>query len=58
MSNILNLKGVKFFAIVLLAVAVLATFGMVAVEKASADCTVVPTVKVGSTGVSVQCVQT
>ena len=31
MSNILNLKGVKLFAIVVLAVAILATFGMVAV---------------------------
>ena len=36
MSNILNLKGVKFFAIVLLAVAVLATFGMVAVQGQAA----------------------
>ena len=58
MSNILNLKGVKFFAIVVLAVAILATFGIVAVQQASADCTVTPTVRVGSTGASVQCVQT
>src|SRR3989338_3960572 len=58
MSNILNLKGVKLFAIIVLAAAILATFGMVAVQSASADCMVVPTLRVGSTGVSVQCVQT
>src|SRR3989344_1472777 len=58
MSNLLNLKGVKFFSIIVLAVAVLATFGMIAVQQASADCSVVPTLRVGSTGVGVQCVQT
>ena len=57
MSNILNLKGVKFFAIVVLAVAVLATFGMVAVQSASADCTITSTLRVGSTGTEVQCLQ-
>src|SRR3989344_223131 len=37
MSNLLSLKGVKFFAIVVLAVAVLTTFGVVAVEQANAQ---------------------
>ncbi len=57
MSNILNLKGVKFFAIIVLAVAVLATFGMVAVQSASADCIITTTLRVGSTGTEVQCLQ-
>lgn len=57
MSNVLNLKGVKFFAIVMLAVAVLATFGVVAVQTASADCTITSTLRVGSTGTEVQCLQ-
>jgi len=58
MSNILNLKGVKLFAIIVLAVAVLATFGMVAVQKASADCSINSTLRVGSTGAEVVCLQT
>jgi peptidoglycan hydrolase-like protein with peptidoglycan-binding domain len=57
MSNILNLKGVKLFAIIVLAAALLATFGMVAVQKASADCSIMSTLRVGSTGVEVQCLQ-
>ncbi|HBA46161.1 hypothetical protein A2W67_00335 [Candidatus Nomurabacteria bacterium RIFCSPLOWO2_02_40_28] len=57
MSNILNLKGVKFFAIVVLAMAVLATFGMVAVQTASADCSITMTLRVGSTGDEVKCLQ-
>src|SRR3989344_7443985 len=59
MSNILNLKGVKFFAIIVLAVALLATFGMVAVQQASADTTPLsscPTLSAGSTASS--CVMT
>src|SRR3989344_3266398 len=58
MSNLLNLKGVKFLAIVVLAVAVLATFGMVAVQNANADCSITSTLRVGSVGVQVQCLQT
>lgn len=57
MSNILNLKGVRFFAIIVLAAALLATFGMVAVQSASADCTITSTLKVGSTGDEVKCLQ-
>src|SRR3989338_186333 len=57
MSNILNLKGVKFFAIVVLAMAVLATFGIVAVQTASADCSITMTLRVGSTGDEVKCLQ-
>ncbi|KKR24033.1 MAG: Cell wall lytic activity [Candidatus Daviesbacteria bacterium GW2011_GWB1_39_5] len=57
MSNILNLKGVKFFAIIVLAVAILATFGMVAVQTASADCSITSTLRAGSVGVEVQCLQ-
>ncbi len=57
MSNILNLKAVKLFAIVLLAVAVLATFGMVAVQTASADCSITTTLRVGSKGEEVKCLQ-
>ncbi len=60
MSNILNLKRVKFFAIIVLAVALLATFGMVAVQKASANahCSITSTLRVGSTGAQVACLQT
>ncbi len=58
MSNILNLKGVKFFAIAVLAVAVLATFGLVAVQTASADCSINSTLRMGSTGAEVVCLQT
>src|SRR3989338_6007 len=57
MSNILNLKGVKLFAIVILAAAILATFGMVAVQTASADCSIVSTLRVGSKGDQVKCLQ-
>ena len=57
MSNVLNLKGVKLFAIIVLAVAILATFGMVAVQQASADCTITMTLRVGSSGTEVQCLQ-
>ena len=39
MSNILSLKGVKFLSIIVLAVLVLATFGMVAVQQANAALT-------------------
>ena len=58
MSNILNLKGVKLFAIIVLAAAILATFGMVAVQSASADTvslTTCATLRQGSTG---DCVRT
>jgi len=58
MSNILDLKGVKLFAIIVLAVAVLATFGVVAVSTASADCSIVSTLRVGSSGTEVMCLQT
>jgi len=57
MSNILNLKGVKLFAIIVLAAAILATFGMVAVQSASADCAIVNTLRVGSRGDQVKCLQ-
>ncbi len=57
MSNILNLKGVKFFAIIVLAMAILATFGIVAAQTASADCSITTTLRVGSTGAEVQCLQ-
>src|SRR3989338_5232175 len=61
MSNLLNVnvKGVKLFAIVVLAVAVLATFGMVAIQSASADTTPLsacPTLSAGTTASS--CVMT
>src|SRR3989338_4648444 len=61
MSNLLNVnvKGVKLFAIVVLAVAVLATFGMVAIQSASADTTPLsacPTLSAGTTAAS--CVMT
>ena len=42
----------------MLAVAVLATFGMVAVQNANADCSITSTLRVGSVGVQVQCLQT
>ncbi|OGI95604.1 hypothetical protein A2917_03585 [Candidatus Nomurabacteria bacterium RIFCSPLOWO2_01_FULL_42_17] len=57
MSNILNLKGVKFFAIIVLAVALLATFG-IAAQQASADTVSLsscPTLRQGSSG---DCVMT
>ena len=58
MSNILNLKGVKLFAIVVLAAAILATFGMVAVQTAgAADCSITSTLRVGSRGDQVKCLQ-
>lgn len=58
MSNILNLKGVKLFAIVVLAVALLATLGIVAVQKAdAASCSITTTLRVGSTGAEVMCLQ-
>jgi len=57
MSNILNLKGVKLFAIVVLAAAILATFGMVAVQKANADCSINSTLRLGSKGAEVMCLQ-
>ncbi len=47
----------KLFAIILLAVAVLATFGMVAVQTASADCSITTTLRVGSKGEEVKCLQ-
>jgi len=59
MSNILNLKGVKVFAIIVLAVAVLATFGAVAIQKANADASMLsacPTLMAGSTAAA--CVMT
>ena len=59
MSNILNLKGVKLFAFVVLASAILVTFGMVAVQKANADAAALsacPTLMAGSTASS--CVMT
>jgi len=58
MSNILNLKGVKLFAIIVLAAALLATFGIVVVQKANAmDCTINSTLRLGSTGAEVMCLQ-
>src|SRR3989344_1802019 len=54
MSNILNLKGVKLFAIIVLALAVLATFGMVAVQSASADAAALATCPTLSQGSSAQ----
>jgi len=57
MSNILSLKGVKFLAIIVLAVAILATFGMIAVQSASADCTITSTLRQGSSGSEVSCLQ-
>ena len=58
MSNILNLKGVKFLAIIVLAVAILATFGIVAVQQADAACSITTTLRQGSTGAEVVCLQT
>ena len=57
MSNILNLKGVKLFAIIVLAAAMLVTFGMVAVQSASAACSITSTLRVGSRGDQVKCLQ-
>src|SRR3989344_9293904 len=58
MSNILNLKGVKLLAISVLAVAMLATFGMVAVQTAgAAECSITSTLRVGSKGDQVKCLQ-
>ena len=58
MSNILNLKGVKLLAISVLAVATLATFGMVAVQTAgAAECSITSTLRVGSKGDQVKCLQ-
>lgn len=58
MSNILNLKGVKLLAITVLAVAMLATFGMVSVQTAgAADCSITTTLRVGSKGEQVRCLQ-
>ena len=58
MSNILNLKGVKLFATIVLAVAMLATFGMVAVQTAgAAECSITSTLRVGSKGAQVKCLQ-
>lgn len=57
MSNLLNLKGVKFFAIIVLAVAILATFGMVATTASAqqaivtvSDIQYAATVRLGSSG--------
>lgn len=57
MSNLLNLKGVKFFAIIVLAVAILATFGMVATTASAqqaivtvSDIQFAATVRLGSSG--------
>src|SRR3989344_9658154 len=55
MSNLLSIKGVKVFAIIVLAVAILATFGIVAVQKANADAAMLascPTLMAGSSAAS------
>ncbi|MEX2029060.1 MAG: peptidoglycan-binding domain-containing protein, partial [Candidatus Paceibacterota bacterium] len=60
MSKLLNLKGVKFFAIIVLAVAILATFGMVATTASAqqavvsaSDIQYAATVRSGSSGEAV-----
>ena len=57
MSNILNLKGVRLFAIIVLAMAILATFGMVAVQQAEAAYMHTVTLRQGSTGPQVASLQ-
>ncbi|MFA6077239.1 MAG: peptidoglycan-binding domain-containing protein [Candidatus Paceibacterota bacterium] len=54
MSNLLKSK----FLLGVMTVAIMFVGAVAVATTASADCTVTPTVKVGSTGVNVQCVQT